>query len=269
VARYVHGYAEREAERLGDQASTLEELLHNDTVYPAGSQVLEAGCGIGAQTVILTKNSPGVHLTSIDISPESLEKAKALVAQKCDLEVNFMQADIFDLPFDEQSFDHVFICFVLEHLVDPQRALAELKRVLKVGGTITAIEGDHGSCYFYPETEEAMQAWNCLIKIQALLKGNSLIGRQLYPLLYEAGFRSIKVSPRMVYCDETRPELMDGFVKKTIIPMVEGVENTSLEMGIIDNRSWDKGIQDLHKTGTAPYGTFCYTFFKGIAVKEF
>ena len=53
---YVHGYSARESERLADQAQTLTELLHHDTHYPAGSRVLEAGCGIGAQTVILARN---------------------------------------------------------------------------------------------------------------------------------------------------------------------------------------------------------------------
>lgn len=56
---YVHGYSERESERLADQAETLTKLLHHDTHYPAGSRVLEAGCGIGAQTGILARNSPG------------------------------------------------------------------------------------------------------------------------------------------------------------------------------------------------------------------
>lgn len=47
---YVHGYGERESTRLRDQAATLTELLQGDTRYPAGSAVLEAGCGVGAQT---------------------------------------------------------------------------------------------------------------------------------------------------------------------------------------------------------------------------
>ncbi|MEQ8204514.1 MAG: SAM-dependent methyltransferase, partial [Smithellaceae bacterium] len=55
---YVHGYDQRENIRLQDQASTLVELLHSDTTYPAGSRVLEAGCGVGAQTITLAKNSP-------------------------------------------------------------------------------------------------------------------------------------------------------------------------------------------------------------------
>ena len=54
--RYIHGYSEREDRRLRDQSQTLAELLHQDVVYPAGSRVLEAGCGVGAQTVILAKN---------------------------------------------------------------------------------------------------------------------------------------------------------------------------------------------------------------------
>jgi hypothetical protein len=55
---YVHGYDPRENLRLQDQASTLVQLLHSDTAYPAGSSVLEAGCGVGAQTITLAANSP-------------------------------------------------------------------------------------------------------------------------------------------------------------------------------------------------------------------
>jgi cyclopropane fatty-acyl-phospholipid synthase-like methyltransferase len=52
---YVHGYSDSEAARLGDQADALAELLHHDTHYPAGDRVLEAGCGVGAQTVHLLR----------------------------------------------------------------------------------------------------------------------------------------------------------------------------------------------------------------------
>ena len=55
---YVHGYSDEEANRLRDQANTLANLMHDDTKYSAGSRVLEAGCGVGAQTVMLAKNSP-------------------------------------------------------------------------------------------------------------------------------------------------------------------------------------------------------------------
>jgi len=145
--KYVHGYSEREALRLHDQATTLEELLHSDTHYQPREKVLEAGCGIGAQTVILSKNSPDADITSIDISENSLKLAMQRAKEHGVSNVTFRQADIFDLPFEDESFDHVFVCFVLEHLEQPLEALKKLMRVLKKDGTITVIEGDHGSCF--------------------------------------------------------------------------------------------------------------------------
>ncbi len=263
---YVHGYSERESVRLSDQANTLEELLHSDTKYPAGSKVLEAGCGIGAQTVILSRNSPQAKITSIDISNESLNLAKEHAVRDGVTNVDFRVENIFDLPFEDESFDHVFVCFVLEHLKEPVKALASLHRVLKKDGTITVIEGDHGSCFFHPETEAGVKAWNSLVEVQAKLGGDSLIGRQVYPLLKKAGFSDIRVSPRLVYSDFSRPHMEEGFVRRTIIPMVEGVRESAIEMGIIDAETFDKGIDDLHRTA-AEYGTFNYMFFKGVGRK--
>src|SRR6266516_7529957 len=104
---YVHGYTEREHARLVDQATTLTDLLHHDTRYPSGTSVLEAGCGVGAQTVTLARNSPGAHFTCIDVSPHSLEAARARVRAASIENVTFQEADIYQLPFPEEHFDHV------------------------------------------------------------------------------------------------------------------------------------------------------------------
>ncbi|MPN17055.1 hypothetical protein SDC9_164404 [bioreactor metagenome] len=98
------------------------------------------------------------------------------------------------------------------------------------------------------------------------MKGNSLIGRQVYPLLQKSGFREVRVDPRMVYIDSSKPELVDGFILKTIIPMVEGVKKQALEMKMMKEEKWEKGIKELHETAESG-GTFCYTFFKGWGVK--
>jgi len=67
---YVHGYDGRESARLLDQAGTLVELLHHDTAYPPGSTVLEAGCGVGAQTVPLAPRNPRARFISVDIAAD-------------------------------------------------------------------------------------------------------------------------------------------------------------------------------------------------------
>lgn len=263
---YVHGYSTRESIRLVDQAVTLTELLHSDTVYPAGSKVLEAGCGVGAQTAIMAKNSPQAQFTSIDISSTSLQAASALIAESHLTNVTFQNADIFALPFPSESFDHIFVCFVLEHLKDPASALRALLPVLKRGGTITVIEGDHGSAYYHPESLSASRTIQALIDIQAMLGGNSLIGRQLYPLLKNAEFQNINVSPRMVYADSSRPGLVEGFTRNTFIAMVEGVRQQALDWKLMDKDEWDNGIAELYDSTTED-GVFCYTFFKGTALR--
>jgi ubiquinone/menaquinone biosynthesis C-methylase UbiE len=265
--KYVHGYDPRESIRLQDQASTLDELLHSDTSYPPGSRVLEAGCGVGAQTVILARNSPGAIITSIDISETSLAAAAQKVASAGLANVQFRHADVFNLPFGPESFDHVFVCFVLEHLSDPLSALNALKEVLKPGGTIAVIEGDHGSTFFYPDSEAAHAAIRCQVELQKRTGGNASIGRELYPLLHTAGFESVRVSPRMVYVDSSRPALVDGFTRKTFTAMIEGVRESALGAGIIDPKFFDAGIRDLHRT-TEPDGVFCYTFFKAFGKKS-
>jgi len=263
---YIHGYSGREAERLVDQAEALTRLLHHDTRYPAGSRVLEAGCGVGAQTVILARQSPAAEITSVDLSAPSLALAGERVKTAGAGNVTFLQADICTLPFRDGSFDHAFICFVLEHLPDPALALASLHRVLRPGGSITVIEGDHGSAFFHPDSGPARKAIACLVAIQREMGGNALIGRSLSPLLTAAGFGEVAVSPRTVYADSSLPELVEGFTRQTFTAMVEGVRDAALERGMVSRAGWEEGIRDLHRTA-GPGGTFTYTFFKAVGVK--
>jgi ubiquinone/menaquinone biosynthesis C-methylase UbiE len=261
---YVHGYDRRENTRLQDQASTLVELLHCDTSYPAGSRVLEAGCGVGAQTIPLARRSPDASITSVDLSKASVAEARRKAKAAGLTNVQFEQADIFHLPYGPESFDHIFLCFVLEHLSRPVDALHTLKRHLKRGGTITVIEGDHGSAYFHPDSEAARRAIRCQVELQRRAGGNAMVGRELYPLLHRAGFGSIHVSPRMVYVDSSRPELVEGFTRKTFTAMIEGVRQSAIKAGIVEKRDFEKGIRDLYRTASTD-GVFCYTFFKAVA----
>jgi SAM-dependent methyltransferase len=264
---YVHGYHPREHERLREQAGALVDLLHFDSAYPSGSTVLEAGCGVGAQTVTLAQRSPEARFTSVDISADSIAEAGRRADRAGLTNVQFRQADIFELPFDAESFDHVFVCFLLEHLSRPVDALAVLNGLLRPGGSITVVEGDHGSAYFHPDSPAAHAAIQCQVELQAEAGGNALIGRQLYPLMVDAGLDAVRVSPRMVYVDSSRPELVDGFTRKTFTAMIEGVRESAIAAGLTDPERFDAGVQDLHRT-TETDGVFCYTFFKGVGKKK-
>lgn len=261
---YVHGYGASESDRLLAQAGSVLDLLHGDTRYPDGSVVLEVGCGTGAQTITLAKNSPGARFVSFDHSAASLAQAKARVTAT---NVEFHQADLFAAPFRPASFDHVFVCFVLEHLGRPGDALRMLHSLLKPGGTITVFEGDHGPTSFHPDSEAAHKAIWCQVELQRRAGGNANIGRELYPLLTSAGFAQVRNSPRIVYVDASRPHLVEGFTKKTFAAMIEGVREAALAARIIDAATFDEGIRALYRAAE-PDGVFFYTFYKATATRE-
>lgn len=263
---YVHGYSPIETRRLGDQADTLAALLHAGTRFPPGARVLEAGCGVGAQTVHLVTGSPGVRLVAVDVSAASLAQARARIAVDApEADVEWHQGDLHDLPFADAAFDHVFVCFVLEHLRNPVRALRALKRLIRPGGTITVIEGDHGSAFFHPDSADARAAIGCLSRLQTAAGGDAQLGRRLYPLLTEAGYTDVAVRPRPVYADPSRPSLADGFTLKTFTAMVEAVREEAIDAGMITPDRWDQGVADLRRTAE---GTFHYTFFEATARQD-
>jgi SAM-dependent methyltransferase len=263
---YVHGYSTREATRLRYQADTLASLLHSDTHYAPGSVVLEAGCGVGAQTVTLAQNSPQAHIIAVDRSGTSLAAAQRRVAEEGLDNVEFIEGDLFALAFKPESFDHVFVCFVLEHVADPDALIQRLMLSLKPGGTVCVIEGDHGSAFFHPESHLARHTVECLVELQARSGGDACIGRRLFPLLHSVGLQQVQVSPRFVYADANHPSLVSGFTLDTFTAMVEGVRESAIAENLMTRVDFDAGIGALRRCAE-PDGVFCYTFFKATAVK--
>jgi len=155
------------------------------------------------------------------------------------------------------------LCFVLEHLPEPVVALNLLRGMVKPGGTLVAIEGDHGSTSFHPDSVLARRAVACQVELQRRVGGNALIGRELFPLLTRAGFQEVAVSPRLVYVDGSRPALVDGFIRKTFTAMIAGVRAAALAADLMPAAEFDQGVRDLYRTAE-PDGVFCYTFFKAV-----
>jgi protein-L-isoaspartate O-methyltransferase len=264
---YVHGYSDRETQRLQEQSLILEELLHSGTSYAPGSRVLEVGCGVGAQTLILLRRNPHIRLTSIDISEESVRKACSTVETYGYENVNIRQDDIMNHTLETGYFDHLFVCFLLEHLESPALALKKMMGLLREGGTLTLIEGDHGSGIWTPESKASRAAWDGLITSQRMLGHDPDIGRRLYPLMKKAGIRNLGVEPRPVYADQSDPVLLDGVVNQIITPMVYSSETHVLDHRLVDPATWKRGLKDLSNVATHDEGTFFYTWFKGVGTR--
>ncbi|WP_433801865.1 methyltransferase [Actinomycetospora sp. CA-084318] len=265
VDGYVHGYRAEEGSRLADQAEALEDLLHHDTAFPAGSHVLEVGCGVGAQTAVIARRSPGARITAIDISADSLARARRRVRSAgLAAGVTFRRLDVRDLPdAGIGPVDHVVVCFVLEHLSAPLGVLRTLRSALRPGGTITVIEGDHASVAFTPDSPAARAAIDCQVVLQRQAGGDAMIGRRLGTLLAEAGFADVTTSPREVRVDDAGPA--DAFVLRTFTAMIAGVREPAVAAGLTTPDAFDAGLADLRRTAE-PGGTFRYTFTRASGV---
>ena len=114
--------------------------------FPESCRILELGCGNGAMW--MGKTLPrGASLTLTDFSDGMLETARANLAGMAGVE--FRQADIQAIPFDDASFDFVIANMMLYHVPDLDRAIAEVRRVLRDGGGFTcATTGENGIAEF-------------------------------------------------------------------------------------------------------------------------
>ena len=83
-------------------------------------------------------------------------------------------------------------------------------------------------------------------------------------MLQEAGFAATAVSPLFVYADASRPDLVDGFTRRTFTAMIEGVREPAVVAGLLTPKAFDAGIAALRRTAAAN-GVFCYTFFRAVA----
>ena len=264
--RYTHGYSAAESVRLADQAQTVADYIHHDSYWPAGSTILEVGCGVGAQTKLIADQNPDCQFIGIDRSASSIRKARLDPELNSLPNVTLEVLDVIQLSHRSIPFDHIFVCFVLEHLTNPLEILQLLYSHLPEGGTLTVVEGDHGSTYFHPASVYADRAVAAQVALQRANGGDANIGRQLYPLLNQAAFRDIVVSPRCIYVDDGKPELKQDFILKTFTSMIEGIRKAVVEEGIETKAVMDQGIADLRLT-SQPGGTFNYTFFKARARK--
>jgi SAM-dependent methyltransferase len=187
---YVHGYGTPEQERLVAQAEHWRHrLIRDGTELAPGTRLLEVGCGVGAVLAVLGQEFPGIHLTGVDIEPKQLEFARAHL-ERSQVEATLMQADALALPFDDESFDRVWMMWFLEHLGDPVAVLREARRVLTPGGGITAIEVDYATCRADPSTPAFEALVDAMVRGMAS-SGWSDAGTRLPGWLRESGFENV------------------------------------------------------------------------------
>ena len=128
-----------------------------------GRKVLEIGCGMGFHTELLIR--AGADVTSIDISPTSVESTKRRLELK-GLTANVSQQDAENIPFDDHEFDYVWSWGVIHHSSRTARIVRQISRILK----------SDGECALMVYNREGASAWRSIIKYNLMFLG-ALRGR--------------------------------------------------------------------------------------------
>lgn len=105
-----------------------------------GEKVIDVGCGTGSLTFALAEAAVSTEIAAVDLSPVFVEEAQKRTS---DPRIQIQQADACALPFDAGQFDRAFSLLVLHFVPDPAKAVSEMRRVVRSGGTVAAAVWDH------------------------------------------------------------------------------------------------------------------------------
>jgi ubiquinone/menaquinone biosynthesis C-methylase UbiE len=133
--------------QMGRWSRLLAPLFIEFAGITSGERVLDVGCGTGSLTFALAQNPEIGSVCGLDFSPVYVEHAKRL---NRNVRVDFHVGDACALPFRDASFDHALSMLVLHFIPQADRAVREMRRVTRPGGTVAAATWDtRGGLVYY------------------------------------------------------------------------------------------------------------------------
>ena len=259
---YVHGYGTPEQQRLVEQAEHWRHrLIRDGTELEPGTRLLEVGTGVGAVLAVLGQEFPGVRLIGVDIEPKQLAFAREHLA-RAGVEATLVEADALALPFDDESFDHVWMMWFLEHVADPPAVLREAKRTLVPGGVITAIEVDYSTVRAEPSTPAIEALFRTMVRGMAA-SGWSDAGTRLAGWLREVGFQHVEEGERPFWW--RGEELANQALYAADV--VESALDALARLPGVDELELRAGLEDLRGLATQPDAGLGWVVHKSTAVR--
>jgi len=217
--------------------------------FPTTGKILEVGVGHGIRARMMAEKFPQAQIIGVDRSDELLSEAMKQNQNVPNL--SFVEADLYQLPFSNDSFDFIYARLVFMHLTDPITAIQSLKRVLRPGGRILIEDADRDCMFFEPIPTSFSNFWNKVQEGQRRLGGDPNIGRKLTPYFKKMGLQKINT--------EVQPIIGDGkeieFLARTLMPSL----NIYLEPQ--HRAEGERAIQDLHHLSRDSSASFYHFWF--------
>ena len=179
-----------QAKQMADESMVRNLRAQAEAIWPqeepifrshgSPKDILDIGCGTGEITSRLARMFTGAKLTGVDLLEPHLALARDKYADLAD-RVTFRQADAFELPFAESSFDLTVCRHMLQAVPSPERVMAEMVRVTRPGGTLHLIVEDYDMIHAAPARLDVGSFWHVAPRVFGKATGTDLhIGRNAY-----------------------------------------------------------------------------------------
>ncbi len=263
---YLHGFTAQEQDRLYRQARFMEHRVYDGLPLRQCHKLLEVGCGVGAQTEILLRRFPDVHVTGVDASEPNLSQAKTFLESqpwgKGRFELSLQDAG--KLEYDAATFDGAFLCWILEHVPDPALVLAETRRVLRSGAPIVVTEVQNASFFLDPYSPATLAYWAAFNEHQIALSGDPFVGAKLGHLLQRVGYQDIVTDVRTIHLDNRFPGQRTEMLEFWTELLLSGCPGL-LEAGKITDALVTDMEAELARVARDPDAVFFYSYVQARA----
>ncbi|MCB0349016.1 MAG: class I SAM-dependent methyltransferase [Bdellovibrionales bacterium] len=265
--KYLHGFSSEEQDRLIDQAESLASELYQYVNWPPQSHILEVACGVGAQSKLLLDKFKDIKITGIDVSDDQLRVAeKRLHSEIAQSRFFLKKDDAMNMSFKSESFDGAYLCWVLEHLPNPQLALNEVYRVLKGGAKVFINEVQNHTFFLHPYSPATLKYWYEFNDHQWNIGGDPFVGSKMGNYLKAAGFSNIEVKTRSLHYDNREPQKREERITYWTRLLLSGAP-ALLDIGKIDKATVEEMKLELEALKKDPNSVFYYSFMFAEATK--
>jgi ubiquinone/menaquinone biosynthesis C-methylase UbiE len=250
------------ARRTGKIAAFLAPYLR------AGLRLIDCGCGPGSITVDLAQTVEPGAVIGVDLRENALTHGRKLAQERGISNIAFTSASIYQLPYDDASFDAAFASSVLQHLAAPLAGLKEIRRVLKPGGVTGIVDGSSTITFRYP-TSLLLKKWDGLRGLEREYNtGRPSDVLELRALLLEAGFARTEASGFLA--TEAGPpagsrEATRKVAHNHLIRLHGGLGELAIEQGWIKREELGRIAEALIAWGEAPDAFYARPSFTAIA----
>jgi len=166
------------------------------------------GCGPGVILRSVANLDSSVRATGIDISRDRLQQA--MERNRGNSRVQFVCGDAQSMKFQSNSFDLVYCRMLLQYLKEKERAVSEMARVSKPGGTVLLQDLDGQLLWHYPEDPAVQGTLGKVVAALGTTGFDPFVGRKLFWLARNAGLTNIDVQVECYHliAGEADPEIL-------------------------------------------------------------